>query len=141
MKWPGEDPNLINLNSQPTAHGHNPPRTQDDAMIGYVFQRGTGEAPEFPPNNVPLPGKLPGRWALGNEELMQVKFIYLCRTRSHKSLSRITKSCAIHKRDLIINVGGFEKVLQLIYKFLAGTATDVENENVKLFVEILFLLF
>ncbi|KAK6633381.1 hypothetical protein RUM44_003983 [Polyplax serrata] len=70
MKWPGEDPNLINLGSQQTAHGHNPPRTQDDAMIGYVFQRGAGDQPEFPPNSVPLPGKLPARWALGTDELV-----------------------------------------------------------------------
>lgn len=74
MKWLGEDPNLLNLSNQSvqTAHGHNPPRTQDDAMIGYVFQRGTGEQPEFPPGNVPIPGKIPTRWALGNEELVQV---------------------------------------------------------------------
>lgn len=74
MKWPGEDPNLLNLNNQTvqSTHGHNPPRTQDDAMIGYVFQRGTGEQPEFPGSNVPVPGKIPARWALGNEELVQV---------------------------------------------------------------------
>lgn len=73
MKWPGEDPNLLNLNNQSvqSTHGHNP-RTQDDAMIGYVFQRGTGEQPDFPPSNIPMPGKLPARWALGNEELVQV---------------------------------------------------------------------
>lgn len=74
MKWPGEDPNLLNLNNQSvqSTHGHNAPRTQDDAMIGYVFQRGTGEQPDFPPSNIPMPGKLPARWALGNEELVQV---------------------------------------------------------------------
>lgn len=90
MKWPGEDPNLINLSSQQTAHGHNPPRTQDDAMIGYVFQRGAGEQAEFPPNNVPLPGKLPTRWALGNEELVQVSWSKVLIV-SHEFLQIIVK--------------------------------------------------
>lgn len=65
MKWLGEDPGFV------TPQVQHAPRTQDDAMIEYMYQR--GEQPGFPPGSVPpLPGKIPARWALGGEEILQV---------------------------------------------------------------------
>lgn len=64
MKWLGEDAGFV------TPQVQQPPRSQDDAMIRYVYQR---EQQDFPSGDVPaMPGKHPARWALSAEEMVQV---------------------------------------------------------------------
>lgn len=89
MKWLGNGGGVpegdgimkSNMDSMSSAMG-GPQRTQDDAAVGYVFQRPPD--PEFPPFG---PKQL--RWAHGDDTIIEVSCVYYAK---HIEVSILTKN-------------------------------------------------
>lgn len=75
MKWLGAGDGDAALRVENMDRG--PQRTQDDAAVGYVFQRPPD--PEFPPF-----GPKQARWALGDDSIIDVSSVMFVKSKAHR---------------------------------------------------------